>query len=600
MKKFRTSNITFLIFIITATIFWACKKNDSIKKIPDPIVTGSVAGLVTDLNNVAVANASVTAGTSVTTSDVNGKFSLQNVQLSANDGLVKITKDGYFTGSRTFFVSSGTVNNVKIQLIPKNVSGSFAASSGGNINIAGGGSVNFNATSIVNATTGASYSGDVSVATYFLNPSDANFKEYMPGDLRGIDANNKESILKSFGMVTVEMNDAGGNKLQLASGKTAAITLPIPSALQSSAPGTMPLWYFDETKGVWKQEGTATKQGNNYVGSVAHFSFWTTGQLTQDVKLEATFKDSAGYVFANKLITITSTNYGTTNGYTDNAGLVSGLVPANETLVMKAFDDCGGIVFTKNVGPFNADTSFANLTVTGNGSLLAFTVSGNVVNCSNTAVANGSVQLNIGNDQYNAIISNGNFSIAFNRCSNLSTAATITAYDSVAAQQGTAQAISIASGGGNINAGQIMACGQTSQDQYIKLTLNSFGGTVNYSWTPPKTISASRLLDTATTTDYITQIVGGNALETSDSSIYFLGSIYHDIATAGNYPFILYTIIDYGNTYTTYGYMGNAIVTEYGNVGGYITGTASGWLKKFSNPADSVAFTCSYRVKRIQ
>jgi hypothetical protein len=591
MKKFH------IIFLFLIVIFCACKKNDSIKGIPNPTVKGSVSGLVTDLNNIAISNAKVTAGTYATNTDATGKFSLQNVQLSANDGFIEVTKDGYFTGSRTFFVNSNTVNNVKIQLIDKTISGTFASSSGGNVNIKGGGSVNFSAASVVNASTGSTYSGDVLTSAFFLNPTDVNFSTYMPGDLRGLDANNKEAILKSFGMAIVEMNDASGNKLQLAPGKTASITLPIPSSLQASAPATIPLWYFDETKGTWKQEGTAAKQGTNYTGTVAHFSFWTAGQLTQDVKLQATFIDSGGNVLANKLVTIASANNGTTNGYTDNAGTVSGLVPANETLVMKAFDDCGGLVFQQNIGPFSTDTTLSSLRVSGsNPSLLAYTVTGTVVNCSNAPVSNGSVQLIIGSDQYNTPVSNGNFSITLHRCSNLSTTATISSYDSVAAQPGTAQVITISPGGGSVNAGQIIACAPVSQDQYITMTMN--GNT--YSWAPPRTVSANRFIDTTTNTDYITHLVGGDAQETSDSSTYFLGTMYHDNASPGNYPFYLYTIINGTQGYNTYSSAGNATVAEYGTVGGYITGSASGWLKNIQVFSDSLPFTCSYRVKRIQ
>ena len=36
----------------------------------------------------------------------------------------------------------------------------------------------------------------------------------------------------------------------------------------------MPLWYFDEQKGMWVEEGVATKQGNQYVGTVNHFTDW--------------------------------------------------------------------------------------------------------------------------------------------------------------------------------------------------------------------------------------------------------------------------------------------------------------------------------------
>jgi hypothetical protein len=48
----------------------------------------------------------------------------------------------------------------------------------------------------------------------------------------------------------------------------------IPDKQLSTAPATIPLWYFDEDKGVWQEEGSATKQGNKYIGTVSHFTDW--------------------------------------------------------------------------------------------------------------------------------------------------------------------------------------------------------------------------------------------------------------------------------------------------------------------------------------
>ena len=346
--------------------FGGCRKTEKLATPPPPAITviASVAGNIIDLNNAPVIGALIEAGASTTTTDANGQFILRDIQLYEDAGFVKVTKAGYFTGSRTFLVNSNTTNNIKIQLLPKTVSGTIASSSGGNVNVTGGAKMNFTASSFVNAASNTAYSGNVAVAGYYLNPADVNFREYMPGDLRGVSITNQEGILKSFGMLSVEMNDAGGQELQLAEGKTATITIPIPSAMQAAAPGTISLWYFDETKGIWKQEGTATKQGTNYVGTVTHFSFWNAGEQGADIQLDATFKDdSTALALTNKLVAITSVNFGTTNGYTDNNGKISGLVPANEALVLKVKDDCGETFYTTNIGPFSTNTNLGNIIV---------------------------------------------------------------------------------------------------------------------------------------------------------------------------------------------------------------------------------------------
>lgn len=254
-------------------ILLSCKKNSESNPGDG---NGTVQGVITDLNNSPVGNATVTGGTATATTDASGKFTLSKVQFSSNTVVVIVTKNGFFEGSKNFAASNNAVSNVKIQLIPKTVLGTIAASSGGDITLPGGGSINFNP-GFVTASNGNAYSGNVSVSAHYFNPSDPNFSAYTPGDLKAAGINNPQGALQSFGVVTVEMDGASGNKLQLAAGNKATITLP--TTLQGKAPVYVPLWYFDATKGAWKQDGVAEKQGSNYISTVSHFSSWNPGNI---------------------------------------------------------------------------------------------------------------------------------------------------------------------------------------------------------------------------------------------------------------------------------------------------------------------------------
>jgi hypothetical protein len=276
MKKLYSKH-TAVIIITVIIILSACKKSSQ----SDPgdgngSGTGTVQGVITDLNNSPVSKANVTGGTATATTDASGKFTLSKVQFSNNTVLVTVTKDGFFEGSKNFASSNNAASNVKIQLIPKKVLGTFAATSGGDINLPGGGSINFSP-GFVTASNGNAYTGNVSVSAHYLDPSDPNFSAYTPGDLKAAGANNPQGALQSFGVVAVEMDGASGNKLQLAAGKKAIITLP--TALQGKAPLYVPLWYFDATKGAWKQDGIAEKQGSNYISTVSHFTSWNPGNI---------------------------------------------------------------------------------------------------------------------------------------------------------------------------------------------------------------------------------------------------------------------------------------------------------------------------------
>jgi hypothetical protein len=356
--------LVFLLSIgVIALSFFSCKKNIQTTDHPGT-GSGSVAGVITDLNNVPVSNATVTGGTAITTTDANGKFTLTKVEFTADSVLLNVTKDGFFQGSKNFASTNGAVNDVTIRLIPKPAAATIAASSGGDVTVPGGGSVNFT-DGFVNASNGSTYAGNVFVYTTYLNSTDQNFSENVPGDLKGVSASNQAGILQSFGAVAVEMNDASGNKLQLAPGKTATITLPIPAALQDKSPFSIPLWYFDDVKGWWKEGGTATKQGSNYVAVVKHFSFWNAGDLSDSVNLSATFIDSSGVAFTNNLVSITRPDLSFVSGYyTDYSGTASRLVPVNEVLIMNVYDDCYGNVYSTTIGPLSKDTALGTITGT--------------------------------------------------------------------------------------------------------------------------------------------------------------------------------------------------------------------------------------------
>ena len=96
--------------------------------------------------------------------------------------------------------------------------------------------------------------------------------DQLPGDLTGISKSGKPVRLSSYGAFSVSLTDMAGKSLNIAKGKSALIRLPIDGNLLGSSPPTIKLWSFDENRGVWIEEGVATKNGNAYVAKVTHFS----------------------------------------------------------------------------------------------------------------------------------------------------------------------------------------------------------------------------------------------------------------------------------------------------------------------------------------
>ena len=113
----------------------------------------------------------------------------------------------------------------------------------------------------------------------------------MPGaDLMAI-ANDGDTVpLISYGMVNVEMSDEDGNPLQLKDGCEAYLKYPAPKEFTSH--DTIPLWYFNEESGLWVEEGYSTRQGDEYVGSVRHFTWWNCDiKLSNGAKIRCRLKN---------------------------------------------------------------------------------------------------------------------------------------------------------------------------------------------------------------------------------------------------------------------------------------------------------------------
>jgi len=133
-------------------------------------------------------------------------------------------------------------------------------------------------------------------------------------------ADGTAKVLQTFGMMQVELRGSGGEKLQIAKTHTAQIKMQIDASQMATAPSSIPLWHFDEAKGYWTEEGSATKVGNQYVGNVSHFSWWGCCSGFPVVGLSVNILDSNSNPIPYLLVNLTSSAGFTTVGELDNNG----------------------------------------------------------------------------------------------------------------------------------------------------------------------------------------------------------------------------------------------------------------------------------------
>jgi uncharacterized protein (TIGR02145 family) len=219
--------------------------------------------------------------------------------------------------------------------------------------------------------------------------------DQMPGDLLGA-LNDSMSILRSFGMMSVELRDANMNELQLATGVSATLTFNIPTALQAEAPATIDWWSFDEDQGLWMHEGVAQKQGTQYIGQASHFSWWNLDVPNTFNNMTLTVVSSKGDLVSGAKVELVSPTMGKITRYTNANGVISGRVPKNQDLELRIYLICSvtNDWTLATTGTINSlDEPIVQSFQAELFNYEFYPISGTVVNCQNQPVASGYVKM---------------------------------------------------------------------------------------------------------------------------------------------------------------------------------------------------------------
>lgn len=408
---------------IIMAISISCKKNlhpdeEIIQVVPEPgkPVSVSIAGRVLDQNQRPVEGATISAGTLTVKSDLNGEFLVKDASIVADSAIVRIVKAGYFDGIRSFLAVEDRIHSVVIELNPRSETGRFTASVGGNVPLASGGNLNFQANSIIRVADQQPYRGVVAVHSAFIDPTSDGFENRMPGNLRAINERGREQFLESFGMMAVELKTESGEELQLDPAFPATIQFPIPSSLLSVAPNSMPLWFFNENNGYWIEEGTVVKKGMLYEGKVSHFTYWNCDIPHDRIFYRTHLVDGDGSPLSNVKVNISDPT-SNLKGYvlSDNTGEVYFALPKDRLLELEILNKCGTPIFNSTIGPFARSTDEKPIRIE-SPALRPIVFEGAANNCEGNPVANGFAILSVGNSFTTAAIKDGQFKVVYMAC----------------------------------------------------------------------------------------------------------------------------------------------------------------------------------------
>ena len=569
---------------------------------PEPVkpdltvkINSSLSGYVINESDSPVVFAAVVAGNQQTTTDKYGYFSFSGVSLPKTAALVKVSSGGYFNGYRTFSPQENKSSFVRIRLLTKKEAGIVDAASGGQVTTIEGGGITLPASGVVTASDGFAYMGPVHISAAWIDPAEGN--DQQPGDSRGVDSTGFLKGLRGYGTMAVELTGSGGQLLQIAPGKTAGIRIPISSRVANTAPSTIALWSFNDSTGLWKQEGSATRSGNTFAGSTSHFSFWEDAEGIPIVNFKVKVLDASSNPLVHVPVSVTpasmpqNAGYGRF-GYTDADGFISGVVMTNSSLVLQVLTPCAVTAYSH---PFTTTAADIDLgAVTGNMGQAEVTIRGTATNCTGQPITNGYVQT-YDHGFYNRIpIASGSFTFTGLACTNLPV--NIVVIDNGAGQQGTPKTVTLAPGVNDL--GALSACGVSTMGS-LTFTLTDVKDpmhVVTKTITEPQdTIAGYFFPSPDNPANKSTQIVtlSGSPNLSQQMAFQFDGD-----AAVGS----AHTMTEiFSNAFTSgRGYWPVKIpvnITEYGPIGGFISGSFSGNMIEFDNSL-VYTFTCTFRVRR--
>ena len=319
-----------------------------------PLV-GVLSGRAVDAaTGLGIAGVSVRVGALSATTGALGAFSLPGVPVSAR-AVVQFMSSNYADTVRITAVGAGT--DVQARLLPVATNATVNIATGGTVTVVGSTAQVVLPAAGVQRADGSLPSGNMTVRLTPIDP--ASDISVMPGDFTTL-VGGVVTLIESFGAISVELVDSAGVALNLRSGQTASIRIPL-ATRSPNPPATVPLFFFDDASGRWLQEGTATLTGTApnryYQGTVNHFSIWNADQVMETVQVTGCVADATGARLSGASVFSEGVDYsGASSVFTDSAGNFT--IPIRRSSLATLVSVASGLLSnTLGVGPFAANTT---------------------------------------------------------------------------------------------------------------------------------------------------------------------------------------------------------------------------------------------------
>jgi hypothetical protein len=419
-------------------------------------INADFLGIISDEEGQPLANVQITIGNSNATTDINGVFLLNSASVFEKFAYIKAEKEGYIDGSRVVIPKANGISKINIVLLKKEVTARVSSGMPSEVSLPNGAQVDFSGDFIT--SQGDPYDGDVDVILNYLDPSERSTFLEMPGRLFAQTETNDARILETYGMISVKLFSPSGEVLNIDENSPSTIYLPVVPHQTGIAPDTIPLWYFNEVQGYWKEEGEAIKTNNKYIGTVSHFSWWNCDlpldfvELCFSIDSDSSAASTLYYVSIERV----SNNQVIYSGNIISEDSECGLIPKNEELLISIYGVSGScnnqLIHSETFGGYAAE---ASLNVSFTEEYTATSLTGVATNCDGNPLTNGYIYI----DELNIFsITDGIIDIGIVTCSTTEMI-TVMVFDYDTNQWAVSEDVLLDSQ--EVNLGMLNTCGDT-------------------------------------------------------------------------------------------------------------------------------------------
>jgi hypothetical protein len=326
-------------------------------------VSADFIGRVEDTNGNTIFNAEVTIGDKTVLSDFNGVYVINDATVFEKHTSIEVRKNGYLEVSRAIIPKTASVNSIGITMMDSNITGSVSSGAASVVEGPNNSKVEFTGDFI--RSDGSVYNGQVNVYMSYVDPSNANYPAFLPGNGIGQSLlNDAVTIADNFGLLNVKLLSPNGERLNINPQNPSILYIPKRQGATSEPPISS-LWSFNENLGFWEEDENVAllSSGDYYAALVNHFSWWAASMSQNFVEFCYTlspqnYEGDSRYVV--NIINTADEDWLLWDNIQPSEDLQCLMVPEGEQfeVIIRGFAlFCNTLVYEDTIGPFAMDTT---------------------------------------------------------------------------------------------------------------------------------------------------------------------------------------------------------------------------------------------------